>query len=179
LSGRLDTVERQQNVTQSSGGQTSSDTTIFRKDSNGSFQAAAREMVSTSTSNGTTTQNVTQYNSAATGQMEITGQKVVTTTTRPDGGVTQVVDVYGMASPGRTVGGYSDGPKLREQQIIEKKAGASGGFVETYTIRRPNLDNGSLGPPIKISETVCTGNCVPPKPADAKPVDAKPAAGPK
>ncbi|MEP7364656.1 MAG: hypothetical protein ABI972_15475 [Acidobacteriota bacterium] len=181
LSGGLEPVERQQTVTQTSTGRTDSDTTVLRKDSNGSFQVAAREVVSTSTSGPTTTQNVTQYNSAATGQMEVIGQKVVTTTARPDGGITQVVDVYGMNTPGRAVTGYSDGPKLREQQIIEKHASASGGFVETYTIRRPNLESGALGPPVKISETVCTGNCIPPKPAaDPKPVaDPTPAADPK
>lgn len=175
LSGSFEPFERHQSVTQTSGGRTDSDTTIFRKDANGSYQIAAREMVSTETSGGTTTQNVTQYNSAATGQMEVTGQKVVTTTARPDGSLTQVVDVYGMTSPGRAINGYSGGPKLREQQIIEKQTNPSGGFVETYTIRRPNLESGALGPPVKISETVCTGNCIPPKPA----ADPKPAAEPK
>lgn len=172
LSGGLEAVERHQSSIQSAPGRTDSDTTIFRKDSNGNFKAAAREQVSTATSNGTTTQNVTQYNSAATGQMEVTGQKVVTTVERPDGSVTQVVDVYGMTAPGRTATGYAEGAKLREQQIVEKKVSPSGGFVETYTIRRPSLDSGTLGPPVKISETVCTGNCTPPKAADPKPAPA-------
>ena len=165
LNGSMETVERRQGVVQSSPGRTDSDTTIYRKDSSGSFRPAAREVVSTSTAGITTTQNVTQYNTAVTGQMEMTGQKVVTTTARADGGQTQVVDVYGMTTPGRAINGYSDGPKLREQQIIEKQTSGSGGFVETYTIRRPGLENGSLGPAVKISETVCTGNCIPPKPA--------------
>ena len=174
LSGGLEPYERHQSITQTSTGRTDTDTTIYRKDSNGSFQVAAREIVATSTSGPTTTQNVTQYNSAATGQMEVVAQKVVTTTAKPNGGVTQVVDVYGMVSPGRAVNGYSDGPKLREQQIIEKTASPSGGFVETYSIRRPNLESGALGPTIKISETVCSGSCAPPKP----PADPKPAADP-
>jgi hypothetical protein len=169
LNGGLEPVERQQTTTQKMGERTDSDTVIYRKDSNGSFSTAAREVVSITQSGATTTQNVSQYNTAATGQMELTGQRVVTTTARPDGSQLQVVDVYGMTAPGRAVNGYSEGPKLREQQIIEKNVSSGGGFVETYSIRRPSLDNGALGNPVKISETVCTGNCIPPKPAEPKP----------
>lgn len=173
LNGGLEPVERHEAVTNSSGQRTDTDTTIYRKDSNGSFRTAAREVVSTTQSGGTVTQNVSQYNTAVTGQMELTGQRVVTTTQRPDGGLIQVVDVYGMTTPGRAVNGYSEGPKLREQQIIEKQVSPGGGFVETYSIRRPNLEGNSLGAVVKISETVCSGNCIPPKPAEPK------AAGPK
>lgn len=172
LNGGMEAVERRQSLQQSSNGRTGTDTTIYRKDSNGSFQAAAREVVNITKSGATTTENVTQYNTAATGQMELTGQRVVTTTERPGGGQTQVVDVYGMSAPGRAVPNYASGPQLREQQIIDKSPASGGGFVETYSIRRPGQESGALGAPVKISETVCTGSCTPPKtppPAEAKP----------
>ena len=173
LNGGLEAVERRQSTQRISNGRTDTDTTIYRKDSNGGFQAAAREVLSVAKSGATTTENVTQYNTAATGQMELTGQRVMTTTERPDGGQTQVVDVYGMAAPGRAMPNYASGPQLREQQIIDKRPAGAGGFVESYSIRRPGLESGALGAPVKISETVCTGNCTAPKAAPA--AEAKPA----
>jgi len=169
LNGGLEPVERQQTVSRKDGQRVDTDTTIYRKDSNGSFSTAAREVVSVTQSGSTTTQNVTQYANAMTGRMELMGQRVVTTTVRPDGSQLQVVDVYGTTSAGRVADDYSKGPKLQEQQIIEKNVNPGGGFVETLSVRHTNSENGALGNPKKISETVCSGNCIPPKPADAKP----------
>jgi len=61
---------------------------------------------------------------------------------------------------GRPVGGYSAGPQLRQQHLIERRKGPGGEVVETFSIRRGTLaDSGRLGEFEKISEVVCTGNC--------------------
>jgi hypothetical protein len=40
-------------------------------------------------------------------------------------------------------------------------------MVETVSVRRPTVsDPGTLGPPRQLSQTVCKGDCKPPKETD-------------
>ncbi len=138
------------------------DLTVLRRNQSGGFSEALRELSQTKVDNGKSITTTTEYNAAITGKMELASQRVVKATRNADGTETRVVDVYSMVAPGRAVDGYQAGAKLREQQVIEQRLGADQSIVETFSVRRANLESGRLGPEHKISETVCSGACLPP-----------------
>lgn len=156
LNGGLDTVEKVSSTIVKSGEATSEDTMVYRRDPNGSFYRAAREVKETDKKNGATVENTATYIRGDGKDLELSGQTVTETVKRPDGSETRQVSVFGMNAPGRPAAGQ---PVLREQQITEKTRTA-GGAVETFSIRRPAVDDPSkLGPANKIAEKVCTGPC--------------------
>ncbi|MFN7918625.1 MAG: hypothetical protein U0Q16_00920 [Bryobacteraceae bacterium] len=154
--GRLDFFEKRQTVI--NGDQAKDfkkDTTIYRKDTNGILEAQEREVMQVSTRDSQKTANTATYRTIATGKMELWEQKVARTSVAADGSETEVTDVYAAVAGGRADG---KGPQLREQQITEKKRN-NGGYTESVSIRQTALDSSKLGPPQKISETVCKGKC--------------------
>ena len=157
LNGTMDTAEKRVSVTRGPENELQRDTTVYRRGYNGGFEQAEREVEQVRVANGQTTTTTAVYNAISTGKMELATQRVATSTKRPDGTEVQVIDLYSNAQQGRAAG--SGGPKLREQQVIERRQAADQSTVETFSIRRPDLDTGKLGPPTKISETVCTGSC--------------------
>ena len=84
--------------------------------------------------------------------------------------------IGGLRQPGRTKNAYTGQLQLREQQVIQKTVGADRSFVESFSVRRVDLNTGQLGSTTKISETKCSGTCVPTPPPP--PAEAKPAAAP-
>ena len=156
--GALELVEKRVVVETGKPESLDTDATLYRKNQGGSLYQAAREVTQRRVQQGVTTETSTQYNAANSGKLEFAGSTASRTEKRPDGSEIQTVDVYGTVAQGRTIEGYSSGPKLREQQVIERTPGASGA-VETVSIRRPALEGSQLGPLRKISETHCTGDC--------------------
>ena len=156
LNGSLDTVEKRSSTIVTAGEKTNADTLTYRRDSNGTFYTAAREVKEIDKKNGVTVENTATYISGERRQLELSGQIVAETTKRADGSETRQVNVFGTGAPGRPATGHA---VLREQQIIEKNKTATG-VVETFSVRRPAVDNpNALGPAQKISEKVCTGPC--------------------
>jgi hypothetical protein len=159
LSGSLDVVERREEIRSGDPKkQVTTDLTVYRKDTNGGFAQAERITGQTVVENNQTTQTTATYNTNMTGKLELAGQRVSRVQKAADGTELEVVDIFGSAPPGRTP---QNGPVLREQQIIERRPGGGQALVETFSIRRPDLESGRLGPARKISETVCTGKCLP------------------
>lgn len=156
LNGSLDTVEKLSKTIVTAGDKTNEDTLTYRRDSNGSFYTAAREVKESDKKDGRTVENTATYISGDRRQLELAGQTVAETIKRPDGSETKQVNVFGTAAPGRPASGQ---PVLREQQIIDKNK-TPGGVVETFSVRRPAVDNpNALGPAQKVSEKVCSGPC--------------------
>ncbi|MBI2686385.1 MAG: hypothetical protein HYX27_08720 [Acidobacteria bacterium] len=156
LNGNLDTVEKRSSTIVKTADKTSEDTLTYRRDTSGNFYAAARAVKETEKKAGRMVENTATYISGDRRQLELSGQVLSETTTRADGSESKQVNVYGMNAPGRPATGQ---PVLREQQIIEKNK-TTNGAVETFSIRRPAVDNpNALGPAQKISEKVCTGPC--------------------
>ena len=156
LNGGLDTVEKRSSTIVTAGEKVNADTLTYRRDNNGTFYAAAREVKETDNKNGVTVENTANYISGERRQLELAGQTVAETTKRADGSETRQVNVFGTGAPGRPATGQA---VLREQQIIEKTKTATG-VVETFSVRRPAVDNpNALGPAQKIAEKVCTGPC--------------------
>jgi hypothetical protein len=133
------------------------DVMVYRRDANGSFRPNEREVTEVKASDDQVVTNAAKYNPDVSGKMDLTEQKVSRLTRGPGGSETTVVDIFGRIGPG-----VADGPaaKLREQQIIEKRTSPKG-YVETFSVRRPELDGGKLGAVQKVSETVCSGKCTP------------------
>lgn len=159
--GRLDLEERKIVVKTGDEAASRQDMTVFRKDQQGAFAAAVREITETRKEGERTVANTSQYNSASTGKMELIGQKLSQSVRNADGSESVVEDVFGTHNPGQVSSGYNKEPKLRERRLIERVPAAGKGQVETFSVQRPAIDGGRLGDPQKVSETVCTGNCRP------------------
>ncbi len=162
LNASLEISEKQVSTRREDPNSADGNLAIYRRGADGRFYEAVREISQRRQQNGQTTETTTSYNATNTGKLEFAGQTVSTTVKNPDGSETSAIDVYGVAIPGRPVDSYSPGPKLREQQLIERRKTSSDSTVETFSIRRPSLtDPAQLGAYQRISEKVCTGACGP------------------
>jgi hypothetical protein len=168
LSGSLELFEKRRAVQTGNEKNLLTDVTIYRRDANGGLMQTERVTTETVVENSQTTQTTATYNSNTTGTLDLAGQRVSRLRRNPDGSEVEVVDLFGGSPAGRSPE-PSGRPALREQQIIERRPVGGQGLVETFSVRRPNLESGRLGPAQKISETVCTGKCLPEAPAPAKP----------
>ncbi len=159
----LETVEKQSQVVSKQGKNYQADTTTYRRDGNGDFFAAVRQTTDHTVQGSESSDNTAEYERGLEGELQLHGQTVTKTVTRPDGSKDSVVDVYSLNVPG-TVGGNESGLKLQEQQMIESAPGPNNSVVQTLNVRRPSVsDPGTLGPSRQLSETVCQGDCKPPK----------------
>jgi hypothetical protein len=157
VNGSLATIEKRKTLESKSGDSSRREETRLRPDGNGGFVDAFREVEQTVKENGAEVRRVDQYESASTGALQLSGQTVTRTTRDAAGVETAVTDVYGPAAPGRPM--EAGRLALRERQVVETTR-VPGGSVETLSIQRPSLNSShTLGPPRKVSETVCTGQC--------------------
>jgi hypothetical protein len=122
------------------------------------FTEISRQVKESTKTDAMSTASTVHYELDYRGNMSVIRQEMATTTKRSDGSeVTELnlyaPSVYGVA---RVQEGES---KLREQQLIVRKA-TDGTVNETTTVRRPTLaDPNRLGDPTVISNLVCTGKC--------------------
>lgn len=160
INGSFQTVEKREARITTGENRSERDETSYLPDANGRFAEASRVVERMSKSGGKTLKQVDEFETALTGRMTLSKQ-VVSTTTETAGGEVTVSDVYGTAAAGRPETGQL---QIRERRVVEKAIGA-GGVTETLSVQRPAVDgSGQLGELRKISETVCTGKCAPPKP---------------
>lgn len=162
----LETVEKQSTVVSKQSNGYQSESTTYRRDGNGGFFPAVRQTTEHTLQGQEVTDSSAEYERDSNGQLSLHGQTVSKTVTRPDGLNDTVVNIYSRNVPG-TVSGNESGLKLQEQQTIESTSGPGGSVVQTVTVRRPTIaDPGTLGPPRELSQTVCKGDCKPPKESD-------------
>lgn len=162
----LETVEKQSEVVNQQGKNYQSETTTYRSDGNGGFYAAVRQTTDHTVQGSDVTDNAAEYERGPEGDLELHGQTVTKTVTQPDGLKNSVVNIYAPNVPG-VVSGNGAGLKLIEQDIIDNAPGPGNSVVQTVDARRPTVsDPNTLGPESQLSQTVCTGNCKPPKDSD-------------
>lgn len=162
----LETVQKESTVLSKQGNGYQSETTKYQRDPNGGFYPAARQTTQHTVQNAEVTENSAEFERDSSGQLSLHGQTVTHTTTRADGLKDTVVDIYSRDVPG-TVTGIGSPLKLQERQIIESTPGPGGAVVQTLSVQRPTVsDPGSLGAPRQLSQTVCKGDCKPPKESD-------------
>ena len=159
----LETVEKQSQVVSKQGDNYQAESTTYRRDGNGGFYPAVRQTTEHTVQGSEVSENSAEYERGANGELQLHGQTVAKTVTRPDGSKDAVVDVYSRNVPG-VVSGGDQGLKLQEQQTIESTPGPGNTVVQTLSVRRPTVsDPGTLGPARQLSQTVCQGDCKPPK----------------
>jgi hypothetical protein len=157
VNGSFGPVERSTTVERKTDGSSASSTVTYRPDTNGRFVEAVRETSARQIAGAQTTESAERYEPDWSGRMRLVESIQRTAVKRPDGSEATTVDVYAPSTPGRA--NQDSRPRIKEQQIIERRP-SQGGSVETLSIRRPGLsDPDRLGPPSLVSETVCTGKC--------------------
>jgi hypothetical protein len=160
----LETVEKQSQTVAKQGKNYQADTTTYRRDGNGGFFAAVRQTTDHTVQGSEVSDNTAEYERGPNGDLELHGQTVTKTVTQPDGLKDSVVDIYSRNVPGTV---SDSGLKLQERQSIESTPGPNNTVVQTLSVRRPTVsDPATLGPPRQLSETVCKGDCKPPKESD-------------
>ena len=159
----LDTVEKQSQVVSKQGKNYQAESITYRNDGNGGFAPAVRQTTEHTVQGAEVSENTAEYEKGPTGELQLHGQTVSKTVTRPDGLKDAVVDIYSRDVPG-TVNGNESGLKLQERQTIESTPGPGNTVVQTLSVQRPTItDPGTLGPARQLSQTVCKGDCKPPK----------------
>jgi hypothetical protein len=162
----LETVEKQSQVVSKQGNAYQSESTTYRRDGNGGFYPAVRQTTQHTVQGSQASDNSAEYERGPNGELQLHGQTVTKTVTRPDGSKDAVVEIYSHDVAG-TVSGNESGLKLQEQQIVESTPGPGNTVVQTVSVRRPTIsDTGTLGPARQLSQTVCKGDCKPPKEPD-------------
>ena len=159
----LATVEKREQVVVKQGSGYQSESTTYRSDGNGGFHTAVRQTTEHKEQNSKSSDSSAEYETGPNGDLQLHRQTVTETVTHPDGTKDAVVAIYGRNVPG-TVTGSDSALKLQEQQVIETTPGPNNTVVQTLSVRRPSVsDPETLGPARQISQTVCQGDCKPPK----------------
>lgn len=162
----LETVQKESMVLSKQPNGYQSETTSYRRDQNGGFYPAVRQTTQHTVQGAEVTDSSAEYERDSYGELALHGQTVTHTTTRPDGLKDSMVDIYSREVPG-TVTSSESPLKLQERQIYSSTAGPGGEVVQTFSVQRPTVsDPGTLGPPRQLSQTVCKGDCKPPKEPD-------------
>lgn len=166
INGSFATAEKRTAVTEGTEAKNTTTESIYRPDMNGGYHEALKSVKTVAQSGNQTTENTADYEPGVTGQLELHAQSTSVTKKLPDGTEVSEVNLYSSSVPGRVNDGSSP-MQVKEQQIIERRTAADGSTTETLSVRRPSAnDPNRLGDLQKLSETVCTGKCVPtPKPA--------------
>lgn len=164
LDGGFQTVEQRKILKSEDKNQSHEEQTVYRKSTNGGLVETQRIVADSQKSNEKTEENIANYQVDYLGHLVLLNSEQNTTTVSKDGTAVVEHSVFGPNALGvaRT---DQDGQKIREQDIIVRTPGPDGSVKETVSARRPILsDPTQLGPPVQISETVCTGKCEPSKP---------------
>lgn len=159
INGILETAERRSAVTRKTTDGEVTDTVVYSNRGGGELVESAREVVEKAKTPSGAQENVTSYESTSTGRMSLASQTIRRSVKTPDGSEQVVVDFYKRDAPGEASSADHPRPQLIEQRIIGR-AKRGGEVLETLDVRRPNSRDASrLGPPERISESVCTGKC--------------------
>jgi hypothetical protein len=160
LNGGLELTEkRDETVRQDSTGNESKSATLYRKDVNGRFGEAAKEVLERKVVGNKIVENAAAYETSSTGQMQLLRQ-TVSHITKSGANERREIDVFEPELAGQATGADVAGkPKLREQRVIEKTVTGDRAVENVYVSRTSPNNPNELGPARKVAETVCTGKC--------------------
>jgi hypothetical protein len=151
--GSLELAERQTTTTEKNPSGSKSESSTFRKDSNGNLYEVVKQVQETKKQGNQTVENDSTYVVQGDGRYALQEQKVIRSTAKADGTVSKRIEVYGEQVPGTT--NESGKPALKEIQTVESRKTADGSVVETKSSQKAEVtDNGRLTSPQVISETV-------------------------
>jgi hypothetical protein len=159
IDGTFQVAEKQTVVTGQSPTRDVRNAVTYLRDENGHFYEASKEAAETTKSGAESVDNAARYLVGTSGRLELAEQTVRTAVKRPDGSESIVLDVYTQQTPGLANDSPTGKPRLKEQRVIERRVDRDGA-TEVVSLRQPSLaDPGLLGPPRKVSESVCKGKC--------------------
>jgi hypothetical protein len=163
-------VEKRSAVTDGPADNQHTTESVYNRSVSGGFQESVRTVKTASTINGATKETTATYEPGLNGQLQLDSQSDSTTTKQPDGTQVTQRDVFQKTVAGN-VQDSSGAMRVKEQQLIQRRANPDGSVIETLSVRRPSVsDPNRLGELQKVSETVCKGKCEPDA-APAKPMD--------
>jgi len=159
IGGTFETIEKRSAVTDGPPDNQRTTESVYKPGVSGGFQEALRVVKTASKTNDTSKETTASYEPGMNGQLQLSSQSNSTTTKLPDGGQTTQTDVYSLNVAGDSQES-SAAMRVREQQIVQRRANPDGSVVETLSVRRPTpADPNRLGALQKVSETLCTGKC--------------------
>lgn len=130
------------------------DETVYVRNANGAFVPAQRKVTRSKESGRTFQQQIDEFEAATAGSLRLSRQISSVTQKNPDGTENTVVDVYGVAAPGRTIEAGATA-QLRERQIYTSRRSPDGSVVTVFSVQRPSLNSpNELGRPEVVSETI-------------------------
>jgi len=172
LSGSFDTVEKRSAVTEGPAENQHTTESVYRRDASGGFRETLRNVTTVSKEGDKVKETTADYEPGVNGQLQLATQTESTSTKLPDGTVQTQTNLFAQTVAG-DVQERTAAMRVKEQQIVQRRANPDGSVVETLSVRRPTAsDPNRLGELQKISETVCKGKCEP-EPATPAPVPAK------
>jgi hypothetical protein len=137
------------------------ETRTYRRDSNGNFYEAAREVSETSRSDGQETTETTRLEAGNAGRLEPASRTVSKTQKRADGSETEEIEVYSKFLSGHAADVDAARPRLEQQILRERKPGPDRTVLETTSVRsRLANDPSRFGPYETVSETSYTRGTV-------------------
>ncbi|HEV8415906.1 MAG TPA: hypothetical protein VGQ49_20105 [Bryobacteraceae bacterium] len=168
MSGSFETVEKRSAVTEGPAANQHTTESVYSRDVSGGFKESVRLVSTASTVNDATKESTAIYEPGLNGQLQLDSQTESTTSKQPDGTQRTETNVFAKTVAGN-VQDSSGGLRVKEQEILQRRANPDGSVVEIVSVRRPAVsDPNRLGDLQKVSETLCKGKCQPDK--------AKPAA---
>jgi hypothetical protein len=164
LNGSLETVEKRSAVTEGPADSQHTTESVYRPTLSGGFQEALRYVTTIKANDGTsgtTKETKANYEPGMDGGLQLASQSESTSTKRPDGTEVTETNLFAKTVAGN-VQDSSGAMRVKEQQIVQRRANPDGSVVETFSVRRPTVsDPNRLGDLQKLSETVCKGKCQP------------------
>jgi hypothetical protein len=150
LNGAMELVERRDSLVTKE----HESVTVLRRDQQGQFVEAARQVVErTAGEGGTPIENAARYEN---GRLI---EQTVSRTEKVDGTEQTVIDVFTPRSAGRSRAGSEGQPVLQEQRVVEVVPTADGS-VRRLSVRRPDASNPNrMSASRVVEETVCKGEC--------------------
>jgi hypothetical protein len=159
INGEFQTAEKLTIVDDRSAARDVQNTTVYRPNDSGGFYEAMKSTLERQKTDGQSVENTAKYAVGSSGRLELYSQTVKTAVKRNDGAESIVTDVYAEQTPG--LANANGKLRLKEEQLINRQT-RNGEVNEVVSVRQPSPgDPDRLGPPRKIKETICKGQCAP------------------
>jgi hypothetical protein len=161
MSGSFETVEKRSSVSEGSPDNQHSTESVYSRGVSGGFQETVRLVRTVLKQNDATRETTAVYEPGLNGQLQLDSQTESTSSKQADGTELTQTNVFAKTVAGN-VQDSSGALRVKEQDIVQRRANPDGSVVEIVSVRRPGVsDPNRLGELQKVSETLCTGKCQP------------------
>lgn len=135
VNGTLELAEKRSVIEKPAGSGTETQSTVFRRDTNGGFYAAAQEVTKKQKSGSQENLDTARYEVGQDGKLELAERRMGKTTTKPDGSQVVEVNVYSKMTASNAGDSDASTPRLQQQIVTERVKGPNDTIVETTNVR--------------------------------------------